>query len=111
MPDNYQPIPLPSDADTLLAEAVARVQLTFPDWEPSAGQLDYVMMVAIAYMDADMARLAVAVPDAIYKQLGTSLFSVPFQDAEAAQGLGDYRAAATICRKSLSQGRPVILIQ
>lgn len=90
--DNYEPVPVPSDADSLYQEAVDRIQTTFPDWEPNTGNLDTALLVAIAFMNSDTQTTSLDVPDGIFKIIGQNLFNFPPIAAAAATATSTWTA-------------------
>jgi hypothetical protein len=69
--------PLDTDADAIYQDFVAYVQITFPDWEPSEGQLDVIIARYFAMQTAFTADMASRVQRAIFRYFGSSLANIP----------------------------------
>jgi hypothetical protein len=76
MPD-YILEPLDTDADAIFQDFVEYMQATFPDWEPSEGQLDVIIARYFAMQTAFTADMASRVQRAIFRYFGSSLANIP----------------------------------
>src|SRR4051794_20132748 len=69
--------PLDTDSEVIYQEFVDYVQLTFPDWDPSEGQLDVIIARYFAMQAAVLADMASRVQRAIFRYFGSSLAGIP----------------------------------
>lgn len=76
MPD-YILEPLDSDPELIFADFVDYVQSSFPDWNPSNGQLDVIIARFFAIQCAFTADMSSRVQRAIYRYFGASLANIP----------------------------------
>lgn len=78
MPEpGYITDPIEIDAEQLEEDAYDDLEELFPGWEPSDAQLAVAIIRAVARMCAEVAVVSSAVPEAIFKFMGESLFGVP----------------------------------
>ena len=84
MASEYQPLPIETDPDIFIQGAYDFMETKSPGWEPSNGQLDVWILLAIARMAALVRDLAAAVPPGLFRQVGKQLFSFPSIDETAA---------------------------
>lgn len=69
--------PLDTDSEAIYQEFVDFVQTTFPDWNPSEGQLDVIIARYFAMQAAFLADMASRVQRTIYRYFGSSLAGIP----------------------------------
>jgi hypothetical protein len=69
--------PLDTDAEAIFQGFVEFVQIEFPDWEPSEGQLDIIIARYFSMQAAFNADMASRVQRAIYRYFGASLANIP----------------------------------
>jgi hypothetical protein len=69
--------PLDTSADALFEAFVEFIQQTFPDWNPSEGQLDVIIGRYFAMQAAFTADMASRVQRAIFRYFGSSLANIP----------------------------------
>lgn len=81
---NYITVPIEADPDALVQEAVEFIQEQFPDWVPSDGNFETILLEAIGSMAADLNELASSVPSAIFRYYGQTIVNVPPIDESAA---------------------------
>lgn len=80
----YIDLPIETDADTLKDEAIEYLVAAFPGWEAAAGNLEVVLIEAIAEMAAEQAVVASQVPSAIFRAFGERIVGlVPIDGVEA----------------------------
>jgi len=75
MPD-YIIEPLDTNADEIFQNFVEFVRTTFPDWEPSEGQLDVIIARYFSMQAAFTADMASRVQRAIFRYFGASLANI-----------------------------------
>lgn len=68
--------PLDTDPEDILQEFMEFVQGYFPEWNPSDGQLDYIIARFFALKTATTADMASRVMRAIYRYLGSSIHNI-----------------------------------
>lgn len=73
----YITVPFTTDPEDLIDEAVAYLQDKIPDWEPADGNLDYWIVQAVSSEAAEVADVASAVPEAIFRVFGSDLMGLP----------------------------------
>jgi hypothetical protein len=76
MPD-YILEPLDTDAEEIFQGFVDYVNQSFPDWQPSEGQLDVIIARYFAMQAAFTADMATRVQRAIFRYFGSSLAGIP----------------------------------
>jgi uncharacterized phage protein gp47/JayE len=76
MADVYLEVPVTTDAPTLADAAIAALQAQWPDWEPNDGNLEVVIIEAIAQMAADAAETASQVPSTIFNAFGQAFAGI-----------------------------------
>lgn len=76
MPD-YILEPLDTDAEEIFQNFVAYVNESFPDWQPSEGQLDVMIARYFSMQAAFTADMATRVQRAIFRYFGSSLANIP----------------------------------
>ena len=69
--------PLDTSADALFEAFVEFIQQTYPDWNPSEGQLDVIIGRYFAMQAAFTADMASRVQRAIFRYFGSSLANIP----------------------------------
>lgn len=79
--------PLDTDPEVLFQNFVEYIQATFPDWNPSEGQLDVMIARYFAMQTAFTADMASRVQRAIYRYLGASLANIQPLPGSAARAL------------------------
>ena len=80
----YITVPIDTDPEDLIAEAVASLQAKFPGWVPADGNLDYWLIQIMSSQGAETRDVASAVPDAIFRFFGSSVMGIPPIDEQAA---------------------------
>jgi len=80
----YIAYPLEQDTSTLAEAAFDYIRAEIPGWEPSAGNLETILIEALAQQASELAEVASTVPDAIFRYFGQSLLQVAQKDAVAA---------------------------
>lgn len=91
----YILFPIETEPEDLLAAAIARIQLAFPGWQPRDGELDIVILEAVAAMAADVRDIASQVPNAIFRYFGSSLLGLSPVDAAPATVASTWTATDT----------------
>jgi hypothetical protein len=76
MPD-YILEPLDTDSDVIYQNFVDYINQSFPDWQPSEGQLDVMIARYFAMQAAFTADMATRVQRAIFRYFGSSLANIP----------------------------------
>jgi hypothetical protein len=82
-------LPLTTDPTALANEATDLLQAWFigqglSDWQPNAVNLEIMQIQILAAMFNEIAVLAAQVPASVFRNFGTQLFNVPYQNAVAA---------------------------
>ncbi|MCU1500594.1 MAG: hypothetical protein JWM47_4547 [Acidimicrobiales bacterium] len=75
-----------SDATQLADDAIARLQVQWPGWDPNQADLEVVQIEALAPMAQNAADVAARVPGLIFRKLGTDIYGVAYQDGVPASG-------------------------
>lgn len=73
----YVDLPIETNPGAIEQEVYDALQVSFPGWEPSAGDLEVFMVKALSQMAADLAEIAVKVPPEIFRQYGELIVNVP----------------------------------
>lgn len=81
----YITIPINSEPEDMIADAIRTLQSYFPGWQPTDASLDTIMLEAVAANAADLRDIAALVPDTIWRVFGASLVGVQPVDASPAQ--------------------------
>jgi hypothetical protein len=76
MPD-YIIEPLDTDPDSIFANFVDFVRFTFPNWNPSEGQLDVIIPKFMSTQTALTADMASRVQRAIFRYFGATIVNIP----------------------------------
>lgn len=69
-------LPIETDPDVLKDEAVAYIQTHVPGWEAAAGNLETLLIEAIAEMAVEQATVAAQVPSALFREFGRRLIGL-----------------------------------
>lgn len=81
---DYLDVPIETDPDTLADGAFSYIQTFFPGWVPNAGNLETILVEAMAQMVAEARTVASAVPTSIYRYFGGNIVGLlPLEDAPA----------------------------
>jgi Baseplate J-like protein len=83
---SYVDLPIETDPDVLKDEAVAAIQDALPGWEPASGNLETILVEAVAEMASEDAEVASQMPTAVFRKLGASLFGIDPIDGVQAIG-------------------------
>jgi uncharacterized phage protein gp47/JayE len=92
----YIDLPIELDVEVMKDDAVALLQETFPGWEPAAGNLETILIEAIAEMAYEQAAVAASVPSAIFRAFGLRLVGLPPIDGAVATGISAWTATDTL---------------
>ncbi len=76
-----------TDAQTLADEAIDRLKLIWANWDPNDGDLEVVLIEALAPMAQNAAEVAAIVPAAIFRAYGTALVGIAYADGSPASAL------------------------
>jgi hypothetical protein len=82
----YILLPLPEEAGDLAELAFDHLRESIPDWEPSEGNLETILLEAFAQVVADLHASLTGVPAEIFRYFGRTLAGVPPHDATLATG-------------------------
>lgn len=85
MPD-YIEVPITTDPDTLADAAFAYIQSVVPGWQPNPGNIETILVEAMARISSELRTVASAVPTSIFRYYGNSLIGVPPIDDSPASG-------------------------
>ena len=81
-----------SDADTMTDEALDRLAVQWEGWDPSDGDLEVIVIEAIAPMASEAAEVASIVPDSVFRNYGTKLIGLPYTIGQPAYGMAIFTA-------------------
>ena len=62
----YIDLPIETDPEELKDDAIEYLKVAFPGWEAAAGNLEVILIEAIAEMAMEQAEVAASVPSAIF---------------------------------------------
>jgi baseplate J-like protein len=79
-------VPITTEGQTLADDAVERLRDQWDGWEPNDGDLEVVQIEALAPMAQNAAEAASRMFPAAFRQFGTALYGVPYQDGLPAEG-------------------------
>jgi hypothetical protein len=82
----YIDLPVETDPDVLKDEAVAAIQDEIAGWEPAAGNLETILIEAVAEMASEGAEVASQVPSAVFRKFGQKLIGLDPIDGVQAIG-------------------------
>lgn len=94
MPE-YISVPIETDPESLAQDAFDYITNKIPNWLPSEGNLETIILGAISQMAAENRDLASDVPTTIFRWFGATLLGVPPIDAQPAQVLVTFQAINT----------------
>jgi hypothetical protein len=92
----YIDLPIETDADALKDEAIEYLRTAFPGWEAAAGNLEVVLIEAIAEMAAEQAVVASQVPSAVFRAFGQNTVGLPPIDGVEAIGTTTWTLTDTL---------------
>jgi uncharacterized phage protein gp47/JayE len=69
----YIGVTVETDPDTLLEEAFDYIQARYPDWSPNEGNLEVILLGAMAQMASEIRDVASSVPVEVFKFYGESV--------------------------------------
>jgi uncharacterized phage protein gp47/JayE len=72
----YITVPITTDAVQLADNAVERLQIAWPGWEPDEGDLELLMIEILAAIAAQTADAAAQVPDAVFAAIADQLHGI-----------------------------------
>jgi hypothetical protein len=84
MATSYVEVEFESDEQTLADNAIDRLRARYDDYEPNDGDLEVVLIEAIAPMAANAARVAGLVPSAVFRQILLSLHGLAYGEGAPA---------------------------
>lgn len=82
----YIRFPIETNPETLVQDVYDFINIYYPDWRPVDGNLDVMIVRALAFKIAENRDLASDVQDAIYRDFGARLMAIPPLDAAPAIG-------------------------
>ena len=85
MTDFYD-VPIASDASVLAQDAKDQLTSVWVGWEPNDGDMEVVLIEALAPMAQNALEVAAQVPAGAFRAYGTKLIGEPYQAAVAATG-------------------------
>lgn len=81
---SYIDVPTVTDPDELAAAAFVYLQAQYPGWAPNNGNLETILIEALARMVAETRDVASSVPTSIFRYYGASILGLlPLEDAPA----------------------------
>jgi hypothetical protein len=80
----YIELPVETDELTMADDAVDALQSKWDGWEPNDGDLEVVLIEALASLAAPVARQAALGTEEIFRIFGVELVGVPYQDGSPA---------------------------
>ena len=84
-PGYYVELPVVVDDQQLADQAVEQVQATWPDWMPSDGNLEVILIETLAPFAAVAAQNLAQMSQQAFIALGTKLYGIPYQAGLVAQ--------------------------
>lgn len=87
MHEPYISPPIAVDQTTLALATYERIQAVYVEWEPHEGNLEVILINAVANMIAELRETASDVPAQIFAYLGSSILGIPRQDAVEATAM------------------------
>jgi hypothetical protein len=91
----YIEVPLETDELALADDAVDVLQGTWADWEPHDGDLEVVLLEALAGMASALAQQASVATEEIFRTYGVKLVGVAYQAGTAATGTATFTLTDT----------------
>ena len=91
----YIAYPLEQDTEAIAQAAYDYIQAQIPGWEPAAGNLEVILIEAIAQQASEVAEVAATVPDAIFRYFGQSLLGIAPKDAGASSAFATWTVTDT----------------
>jgi hypothetical protein len=89
-PSDYVQLPFTTDPTELADEAVTKLQGAWTGWQPNDGDLEVVLIEALAPMAANAAQIASNMPPAALIALGTKLLGVAYQPGVSASATATF---------------------
>src|SRR5215467_8462027 len=86
----YIDIPIDTVPTDLADDAFAYIEQQIDGWLPSPGNLDAIMVEALAQLAGELRTLIVLVPDVIFQYLGSTILGLPPYEAVPAHGLSSW---------------------
>lgn len=86
---------LPTSQTEFLQIWLQALQAAFPSYNPSAGDLEYIQAQVFAAWAADVAQLCSAGATELFRQFGTQLLGLPYQNGTAALAIVNVTATDT----------------
>ena len=80
----YEPYPIETDPLEIQDEAFDYIRLYWPEWEPSPGNLDTILLQSVSRMAADLRDIAANVPPYIFRRFGVEMLGIPAVEAAPA---------------------------
>src|SRR4051794_13433423 len=84
--DEFISVPITTDPDQLADDALDAIVAAIPGFVPSPGNLEVIVVDALAPMAAAGAQQASVATPAIFRQFGTQLVGVAYRDGQPAEG-------------------------
>lgn len=83
---SFTNIDVPTTADEFAESVYEQIQTTWPDWQPSPGNLETRLVEAFSRLAEEVSILASSSALAIFRSFGESIINIPPQEAEVARG-------------------------
>lgn len=93
---SYLDLPIETDPEELKDDAVEYISNAFPGWEAAAGNLEVILIEAVAEMAMEQAEVAASVPSAIFRAFGENVADLPPIDGVEAIGVTTWTLADTL---------------
>ena len=91
----YIEIPIEVDVNQLKDDAVAFLQTAIPGWEPASGNLETIVIEAIAEMASEQASIAAEMPTETFRQFGLRIANLQPIDGQRATGAATFTMTDT----------------
>lgn len=86
---------LPTSQAQFLAQWLTVMQSAFPGYQPAAGNLEYIQAQVFASWAADVAQLCSAGSAELFRQFGTQLLALPYEQGTSAVAVATVTATNT----------------
>jgi uncharacterized phage protein gp47/JayE len=92
----YIDLPIETDPEALKDDAIEYLTAAFPGWQAAAGNLEVVLIEAIAEMATEQAEVASSVPSAIFRAFGQKTVGIDPIDGVQAIGVTSWTLSDTL---------------
>jgi hypothetical protein len=82
--DEFVNVPIMTDEATMADNAIQRLVDSYDGWQPNEGDLEVILVEALAQMAADAAQVAAVMPAAAFHTILRELFAIPIDEGQYA---------------------------